>query len=50
MNPMSIIPHTGTLTPGWSSVILISIFELFQQSLLLYVLSPARFPQHSIDF
>jgi hypothetical protein len=45
MNPMKIITHLYTLTPARSSVILVSLFELVQQSLLLQVLSPARFPK-----
>jgi hypothetical protein len=39
-----------TLTHQLYSVILLAIFELFQQSLLLQVLSPARFPQQYSDF
>ena len=50
MNPMRIIPIFDTLTTGGSSVILVSIIELVQQSLLLQVLSPARFPQQYSDF
>jgi len=50
MNLMRIIPIFDTLTPAGSSVILLSIFELIQQSLLLQVLSPARFPQQYSDF